>query len=252
MNEKQSLGQSLSFISHGHTIRANLAVPNPEAPCIIMSHGLEGSKDGKKWLEFVPRLISTGYSCFRFNYRGCGSGKEYSDGEFPNSTLSSRIQDYKAAIDFIQASEIGENGTGVIGSSFGGSVAIAARDKRVKAMVILATPCKLKIPSYNKSKDFKQKGSHELPSGRKLFPNFFSDFNSYNLCRAVREICCPLLIIQGDADKLVSLNNAYDFYKNSYEPKQLEIINGADHSFSEPRHLEKVIALTVDWFRLYL
>jgi fermentation-respiration switch protein FrsA (DUF1100 family) len=122
----------------------------------------------------------------------------------------------------------------------------------VKAMVILATPCKLKMPSNNKIKGFEQKGFHELSSGRKLYPNFFVDFNKYNLCRAVREIRCPLLIIQGDADKLVSLSNAYDFYKNSYEPKQLEIINGADHSFSEPRHLEKVIDLTIDWFQLYL
>ncbi|MFC1846781.1 alpha/beta fold hydrolase [Chloroflexota bacterium] len=91
-----------------------------------MSHGLEGSKDGGKWLGFVPKLISGGFACLRFNYRGCGTDKEKSDGEFIDSTLTRRIQDYNSAIDFVQSLGINKNKIGVIGSSFGGTVAIAA------------------------------------------------------------------------------------------------------------------------------
>jgi alpha/beta superfamily hydrolase len=217
-----------------------------------MSHGLEGSKDGEKWLDFVPRLQSEGFASLRFNYRGCGTGDEKSDGDFVDTTLSSRIQDYNSAIGFAQTTEIDENRIGVIGSSFGGAVAIAAQDRRVKAMVILATPCRFKKPSSKELSIFEKMYFYELPSGRRLLPEFFSDFSNYDVCQAASGIGCPLLVIHGSADELVTPNNAYDIYENSLEPKRLEIISGANHGFNDPMHLEKVINLIVDWFRQYL
>jgi predicted alpha/beta-fold hydrolase len=99
-NLESVLEQQASFLSQGQTIKANLAIPFHAAPCVIMSHGLEGSKDGEKWLEFVPRLQPEGFACLRFNYRGCGAGSEKSDGDFIDTTLSNRIHDYRSAIDF--------------------------------------------------------------------------------------------------------------------------------------------------------
>jgi dipeptidyl aminopeptidase/acylaminoacyl peptidase len=246
------LNQLITFCSDGQTIRANLDIPYSGAPCIIMSHGLEGSKDGGKWLGFVPRLISEGFACLRFNYRGCGIDKENSDGEFIDSTLTRRIRDYNSAIDFAQSLNINKNRIGVIGSSFGGTVAIVARDSRVKAMVTLSTPCRFNKPSNKESELYKDKGFHELPTGNRLLPAFFQDFSKYDICKAAGEIDCPLLIMHGGDDKLVATDNAYAIYRNSKQPKRLEIIKGASHSFSDPIHLKEVIYMTVDWFRQYL
>ena len=227
-------------------------MPYPGAPCIVMSHGLEGSKDGGKWLGFVPKLISGGFACFRFNYRGCGTDKEKSDGEFIDSTLTRRIRDYDSAIDFVQSLGINQNKIGVIGSSFGGTVAIAACDSRVKAMVILSTPCRFNKPSNKESKLYEDKGFHELPTGSRLLPAFFQDFSDYDVCKAAGELDCPLLVIHGGDDKLVATENAHDIYRNSKQPKRLEIIEGASHSFSDPIHLKEVITMTVNWFHQYL
>jgi alpha/beta superfamily hydrolase len=217
-----------------------------------MSHGLEGSKDGEKWLEFAPKIINEGFACLRFNYRGCGINKEKSNGNFIDTTLTERIQDYNSAIDFTQTCDINKNRIGVIGSSFGGTVAIVARDRRARVMVTLSTPCRLEKPSDKELKLYENKGFHELPSGRRLSPTFFQDFLKYDVCKAAGDLGCPLLIIHGGSDKLVTLENAYEIYQNSNQPKRIEIIGEASHGFDDPKHLRKVINMTVDWFRQYL
>lgn len=246
------MDKQVIFYSEGQIIRANLNIPYPGAPCIVISHGLEGSKDGEKWLEFVPKLVSRGFACLRFNYRGCGNGKEKSDGDFIDTTLTRRIQDYNSAIDFTQTCSINTNRIGVIGSSFGGSVAITARDRRVKVMVTLSTPCRLKNPSDKELKLYKNKGFHELPSGKKLLPAFFQDFLKYDVCKATGELRCPLLVIHGESDKIIAIDSAYDIYQHGNQPKRLEIIRGASHGFDNPIHLKEVINMTLDWFRQYL
>ena len=246
------MDQSVTFYCHGQAIKANLNIPSPKAPCIILSHGLEGSKDGDKWLKFAPRLVSEGFACLRFNYRGCGTAKEKSDGDFIDTTLTGRIQDFSSAIDFTQTCDIDNNRIGVIGSSFGGTIAIAAKDSRVRAMATLSTPCRFKKTSKEELNMFNKRGFYELHSGRRLLPTFFDDFSRYDICKDAGQISCPLLVMHGSGDELVASDNAYDIYHNSREPKRLEIVAGANHSFDDPIHLKEAISLTIDWFRQYL
>jgi dipeptidyl aminopeptidase/acylaminoacyl peptidase len=226
----------------------NLHLPRKGVPVVLLSHGLESDKDGSKWLMLSERLYEAGWASLRFSYRGCGEREEKSDGDFEDTTLTGRISDYRAALDFLQQQTVDVSRIGVIGSSLGGMVALAARDERVKAMVTLATPATLHFPAeagWNKD-------HVELSSGRRLKPAFFEDVGRYDASRDINQIRCPVLIVQGTADELVRVEHARRLWQAANQPKRLEIIEGANHGFDEPAHREEVVMLSLDWFKQYL
>lgn len=238
---------SVIILSEGKKMYANFCLPTKNAPCVVMSHGLESSKDGDKWLVLSPMLCDAGIASLRFSYRGCGEGADKSEGNFEDTTLTGRIADFKAAINFALKRGIDKGRLGVIGSSFGGMVAIAAKDERIKAMVLLATPYSIPIPKKLRL------GSYiDLGSGNRLKASFFNDLKKHNLGDDIKNIHCPLLIIQGSQDEVVPVEDAYNLCANANEPKRLEIIDGGNHMFDAPEHLERVISLSMGWFKRYL
>ena len=244
--------QLVAIYNQGQKMFGNLCLPREKAPCILMSHGLESSKDGNKWQALAPRFYDTGFASLRFSYRGCGEGKERSEGEFEDTSLTGRISDYRAATDFLQRAGINTARIGAIGSSFGGTVALAARDERIRAMVTLATPSHFPSPSEERLAQIRDKGYFELGSGKRLRAGFHEDLSRYNIYEEVKKIYCPLLIIHGSLDDVVPVEHAYALYRHANEPKRLEVIEGANHSFDESEHLDKVISLSLEWFQKYL
>lgn len=245
------MNESKKFYSGNLRLCGNLHLPHKGAPCIITLHGLEGDKDRGKWPFLASRLYDSNYACFRFNFRGCGTGNEKSEGEFEDLTLTSRIQDYKSAIDFLnETDEIDMDRLGVIGSSLGGMTAIAAEEKRVNAVVTLGSP--LKIPRYDKPKLPDKKGDYyELPSGRRFKKEFYKDVGGYDLRESIKKTP-PIRIIQGDSDEIVPLEHARLLYDHAKKQKDLKVIPGGDHVFSKSRHLSEVVKLIINWFDKFL
>lgn len=244
--------KAVNFHSQGQAVFTNFSLPYEGAPCVIMSHGLEGSKDSTKWKLLATRLYDAGLASLRFNYCGCGQGTERSQGKFEDTTLSSRIQDFKAALEFVEGMAVNRSRLGVIGSSLGGTVAIASGDKRIRAMVTLATPYCFKRPPEEQLKLYQDTEFFSLPSGRKIKTEFLRELWRHDAGRDVGKVDCPLLIIHGSADKDVPVEDARNLYEKAKEPKMLKIIRGGNHGFDDPAHLKQVISLACDWLRRYL
>ncbi|KXB04348.1 hypothetical protein AKJ48_02875, partial [candidate division MSBL1 archaeon SCGC-AAA261O19] len=214
-------------------------------------HGLEGGKDKGKWPLVASKFAEAGYASLRFNFRGCGRGGEKSEGKFEDTTLSARIRDYKSSLNFLQSLKwIDVDRIGVIGSSLGGMVAISGRDERVKTIVTMSSP--YKVPRYGEPRIPEKRGDYYiLPSGRRFKEDFYEDIRGYDLLEDVKE-APPLLIIHGTSDEIVPPEHAQTLYDHAGKPKRVEMIKGADHAFSESRHLEKALQISIDWFERYL
>ena len=244
--------QSVEFSVDGETLRGDLAIPTPDAPCILMSHGFEASKDGTKWSFLAPRLVERGYAILKFNYRGCGYPPDASDGLFEDTTLSARIADYRSALDFLQEVDIDQQRIAIVGSSFGGEIPIAAQDPRIKAYVLLATPSRPQTPTEEQRAECQATGYFTLPSGKRLKPDYFEDGARYDLCQAAGALNCPALIIHGSLDDDVPVEQARELYAHAREPKMLEIIQGAEHALRRPEDMERILELTLGWLEDYL
>ena len=240
--------EAVSFLSQGKKLEANLYIPYEGAPTIIMSHGMESSKEGRKWPFFCSRLCEAGFATLRFSYRDCIKGGL----NLIETTLTARVGDLKAAMDFLEGRGVNTERLGAIGSSFGGRTLLAARDRRIKAMVLLATPSYLSMPSFIPP-EVEQKGSFELESGAKLGLSFFEDLKKYNTLRDLEEINCPILVIHGSADIIVPLKEAEEIYRAAKGPKRIEIIPGASHTLDDrPEYGEQLVNLCQEWFKTYL
>jgi len=243
---------AVAFSSENLTLRGNLNIPFEGAPCVILSHGMEGNKDSIKWKFLANRLHDLGLAALRFNYRGCGEGEEKSDGNFANSGVSGRVKDFQAVLDFLQSRPVDQNRLGAIGSSLGGTVMIASEDSRLKAMVALATPYRFKALAGEGIDHCKPDELSSLPSGKQVTIDFLRELKRLDMKKHVRQMNCPLLVIHGSTDDTVDVEDAYSLYAAAAEPKMLKIINGAGHRFDDPAHLKQVALLACGWLKQYL
>jgi Dipeptidyl aminopeptidases/acylaminoacyl-peptidases len=68
----------------------------------------------------------------------------------------------------------------------------------------------------------------------------------------IQDIRCPIMIIHGDKDEFVPVSHARELYDRADEPKELKIIDGADHRFMDLSLRDKAIDISLEWFKKYL
>jgi dipeptidyl aminopeptidase/acylaminoacyl peptidase len=221
-------------------------------PCVICSHGYKSNRNSEKYFQIGHRFPLEDIAVFRFDHRGALNGE--SDEKFEDTTLSRRVEDLLMAIDTItEVPEIDSRRLGLLGSSLGGMDVLITKSEKVKARVIMATPFAIPQPSEEMKYSFGEKGYYDFPDGSRINKEFYEDSKRYNLKEEIKKIDCPLLIIQGDQDELVPPHHANILYQNSQaQIKDLKMIKGGDHSFTDLDKLNTVIRLALDWFRQHL
>jgi alpha-beta hydrolase superfamily lysophospholipase len=232
--------ESVVFESEGQKISGMLHLPDVWArACVIASHGLLSSKNREKYIALGERLSREGFSMLRFDFRGIGE----SEGRIEDDTVSKRIADLGSAISFIRSRLGPKTRLGLVGSSLGGYVTLirASMDKKIKAIVIWATPFHLDNLKSNKGTE-----GYPLPGEA-----FFKDLRKHRLLPLLPKVS-NCMVIHGEEDELVPVDQAWEIFHSLSEPKEIHILEGADHRLTEPTHRQRAMELTTEWFKKYL
>src|SRR5437762_4956864 len=125
-----SAGLRLAGVVH---IPDGVAAGERRAAFLVL-HGFGSNKNSQNVLRPGKVLNELGYVTLRFDMRGCGD----SEGEFGRVICLEQVEDTRSALTFlVQHPAVDPERIGLIGSSFGGAVAVYAggTDERVAAVI---------------------------------------------------------------------------------------------------------------------
>ena len=182
--------------------------PEPEhAPVILFLHG--NAQEVFSWSLVHQELEATGCRLLLIDFHGYGK----SGGEPHEAGL---YLDGKAALAWLAERGIEDKDIVVFGKSLGGAVACeVAQGRGFKALVLESTFTSL------------------AGVARKLFPFLPRGVplgEVYDSASKLPRARCPVLIIHGNRDELIPVEEGLDMYAAAPEPKELYLVAGAGHN----------------------
>lgn len=249
--------QPLHFYNHqDEKLVGTLHLPDRPAGCgVVFGHCFTCSRHTRIIRQACNELSAEGVLALRFDFSGNGQ----SEGEFSASNYSKQISEMQTAADVV--AEKGARRIGLAGHSMGAVIAVltAAGTRTVKAVCALAG----RLSGLNAVHFFNKKQLKELEdTGRvsfnsrgrslQLSTEFFADAKQYDLRETVKSLRTPLMVVHGDADEIIPVQDAYLAKTLNPEYTELVVIPGADHMFSAEMHRTQVSQLVVKWFKEHL
>ena len=248
MTAQKSAGEKHTFYNGRGQKLAALFYPAAGKTLLVVCHGFTGSKEGRgRALAMAQRAAELGYPTFLFDFAGCGE----SEGDFAGVTLSGHIDDLKCALDYCRAA--GYRRAVTVGRSFGGTTVLchAADDGRVAGVCTWAAPAdpyRLFSALRGETAQTGLVPLHGDAGTVYVREAFFSDLASYDVpARAAAVSPRPLLVVHGSADAVVPPDDALAIYSRAGQPKELFIVPGADHQFTD--HYREVWEAMFSWLQ---
>jgi pimeloyl-ACP methyl ester carboxylesterase len=249
-------------------------------PIIIFCHGYKGFKDWGAWNILAEKFAESGFFFIKFNFSYNGGTLEnpidFPDLEaFGNNNYSKELDDLETVIDWISKSELYQKNINVkdinlIGHSRGGGIVIikAEEDNRISKVISLSGVSDYgnRYPIKSDTVNWKKEGVLYVMNGRtkqkmphyyQFYTNFKKNEERLNIKRAVSSIAKPHLIVHGDQDTSVLLDEAKNLKKWNTDA-ELEIIKNANHVFNTshpwinkgiPKELEEAILLSINFLK---
>lgn len=248
---------------------------NPK-PIIIFCHGYKGFKDWGSWNLMAKEFAKSGFCFVKFNFAYNGGTVnqpiDFPDLEaFGNNNYTKELDDLDTVLNWL-FHQINTNfnlkDITLLGHSRGGGIVTikAEEDSRISKIISLAGVSDFgsRFPKGEAFEQWKKDGVYYVINGRTKqnmphFYQFYKDFidnkERLTIKRAASNLKIPHLIIHGDNDTSVSIDEANNLHK--WNPKStLKIIKNADHVFSSrhpweeknmPPQLKQVIKAIIEF-----
>jgi uncharacterized protein len=230
---------------------ARLYIPAEKIPypTICICHGIPSGiidADDGGYPALAARICNEGFGVFIFSFRGTGK----SEGNFD---IFGWTRDLGTAIDYLWLqAEVDRSKIALLGFSAGAAVSICvgAQDKSIMAVASCACPVNfdslIKNPEESlkhfrnigiiKDKDFPEYDGEWTDNFKIVSPVFY-----------ISEIAPrPLLLVHGEKDDLVGVDDARILFERAKDQKKLVILEEAGHRL---RRDERVVQVVTHWLR---
>lgn len=206
-----------------------------KAPTVLHVHGNAGSMNSHLW--FIEYLPSAGFNVFLFDYRGYGEseGSAWRRGDL--------IADAEAALDAVLAQpEVDPARVGMYGQSLGGAIGLNVMAKRTEIRAaVLESP----FASWRLAAATALGGNDPGSISKFLAWLLIDDGNRPE--DAIRNIDRSILIIHGDADRIVPIEHSRLLEAAAGYTVRLEELSGGDHNSLRQSHPE-VERMVIEFF----
>ena len=242
--------QELYTERDGQQIYGVVSIPQGtgrKMPAVVFSHGFGGSH--KNAAKYAQVLAEKGYVTCCFDFCG-GSSDSRSGGSTLEMSVFTELADLEAVIARIQKLDYVDNkNLFLIGTSQGGVVSAAAgavHADEIRGMILI-------YPAFVMADDAKKlfRSRNEIPDsyflmGMTVGRGYFEPLLDYDIYGAIAAYDKDVLIIHGDADRIVPISyskHALDVYSSA----ELKVIPGAGHGF-----YGNDLSQAADWILQYL
>jgi hypothetical protein len=243
---------------HGHGIAAILSVPDvPTTRLAVLCHGFLSSKNSTTNKTLTRLLNERGLATFRFDFFGQGD----SDGPFEELTTTLAVHQTETVLNLVAAR--GYDRIGLVGSSFGGLVAIlTAAQRRDIACLALKCPVvdfaeELRL-TFRLEELAQWKATDTIPNilggpeRVRLRHGFYEDCLRQIAYKPAEQITVPTLIVQGERDECVPLHQSLRLRDALAGPKKLVLLPEADHQFTRREDFHQMTTSISEWLVTHL
>ena len=224
---------------------------------VILCHGFLSDKQSRTNRRLTELLVPQGIATFRFDWYGMGETQEH----FSNLSMKQCEDQLDAAFQVLQ--KRGMDRLGLVGSSFGGLLAILSTP-RLHGLLALGLKCPVVDFAESLRLEFGQeamanwKSTNHIPnivgdgSPVPLHYGFYEECLTYDAYAALSRIQVPTLVVHGDQDELIPRPQIDRLLATLNTTKQLKLIEGADHQFGRPEEFRLMTNHLAQWMVTHL
>jgi len=226
---------------------------NNHLPLVIRVNGMPGKSPEEDEQRFAHYFVENNIAYFTYDHQGVRT----STGIFSYYDAQANIE--KVIDQLVHYPKINPLKIGLLGESFGGAMALchAVRDNRVKCLAIRSPVFDTEVIPKNPLFKFFIRALTRNKEMR--FPEvdykeeYSKQTKQFNPKKLANYLIKPFYLIAGNKDALFPENGFHQlFNKVKSKEKKIEILEGANHNFTDKNHFQMMCEKIINFFRIQL
>lgn len=237
--------------SQDAVLQGRLDLPSDRSPEVyaLFAHCFTCTKNLKSIYALSKALAQNGIGVCRFDFTGLGD----SQGDFPDTNLSTNVNDLKAAADYLndhyKAPAI------LLGHSLGGSAVLQLCHQGYgEAVVTISAPYSPEHLKHLLKRNMKTSDADYVVitvgnRDYRINKHFFRDLDDNAMRQNIHELDASLLVLHATHDAVVDIQQGERLFAEAPQPKSFVVLPQADHLISSVTMAARVGELVSAWYR---